>query len=954
MAKHGSFERESAFSFGGFRLSRAERRLSKDETPIELGGRAFDILLALTERAGQVVSKNELLDIVWPDTTVEEGSLRFQVASLRKALGDGEQGAKFITTVYGGGYCFVAPIERSNLSVQRPPPKDTPADVAYRLPLYPSQMIGRDEDLGELVAQVRGERFVTIVGSGGIGKTMLAVAAGRALLAEFDDEVVFFDLAPIHDARLLPGAIASTLGLMQSDDPLGGLIAYLRDRRTLLILDSCEHLIGEAARLAERLSEASDRTYILATSREALRVQGEHLRPLLPLAYPPSTTDLTSQQILSFPAAQLLVDRVAAGGYSLDLDGTQSLLVAEICRSLDGIPLAIELAAGSIGAFGLQETAARLNSRIELLWQGRRTAPPRHQTLGAALDWSYHLLNDVEKAVLRRLSAFAGNFSLDAARAVASGTEASEDHVVTALTSLVAKSLVTVHAGGAATSYRLLDTTRTYAQSKLIDSGEAEQTSLKHAVYFLALLETAGAGPPSPQDGKVFSNFGMHLGNVRAALDWSFRRRENIGVALPLAAASGHLFMELSLLTECRSWAERAIALLDETTRGSRLEMELQAAFGFAVMHLEGNSTRSVGALERSLMLAEKLGNLPYQLRLLSRLHLFHSRLGQFRTALEYAYRFEPVAREIGHPLAMAEAHTYMGASRLFEGDSGSARRHFEAALVELPVSSQVDAYHFGALDFRARVRIALAQALWLQGLADQSLAIAEETVTQVRAFNHPVTVCIVLVLAIRLLLGAREFDAAGAYIDPLIEVADRNSLLPYQTVAKALRGELHVEQGNPIEGVVQLRAALGVLHTIRYEIQTTSLTMTMAKGLAAAGRHEAALDLVRETIEMIERRGDLYILPELLRVQGSILMSAPEDQAVAAEACFQGALDLAAQQGALAWQLRAAASLARLRRGLGRRDEARSVLAPVFGRLTEGFESADASAARQLLRELD
>ena len=893
------------------------------------------------------------MDIVWPGTTVEEGSLRFHIASLRKALGDGESGVRYVTTVYGGGYCLVAPVVRSSHR-----PELTRGHASLRLPhhppVYPARMVGRDGPLQKMIAQVKAERFVTIVGPGGMGKTMLAAATGRALLADFEGEVVFFDLAPVQHAHLVPVVVASTMGLVQSHDPIAGLIAYLRNRRTLLILDSCEHVIEQVALLAERLFQSGPQTYILATSREALRIHGEHILTLPPLKCPPSASELTAQQVLSFPAAQLLVERVVASGCPLTLGGIQGTLVAEICRALDGIPLAIELAAGNIGVFGLEETAARLNSRIELLWQGRRTAPSRHQTLGATLDWSYHLLSDSEQTVLRRLSAFAGNFSLEAARPVASGAEANEHEVVTSLAGLVAKSLVAVDANGPGTTYRLLDTTRIYALGKLIDSGNAERTSLRHAVYFLGLLETTAAGPPSPQDGKVFSNFGIHLGNVRAALSWSFRAGENVEVAIPLAAASGRLFMELSLLTECRHWAERAIALLDETTRGTRLEMELQAAFGFAGMHLEGNSKRSKDALNWSLVLAEELRHLQYQLRLLSRLHLYHSRLGQFRTALEYAKRSEPVAREIADPIAIAEAHTIMGASRLFEGDCIRARRHFEAALIEIPVSSQIDVFHFGAFDFRARVRIALAQALWLQGFPDQSRAMAQDTVDKVRAFNHPVTMCIVLVLASRLFLWSRDFDSAQQCTEWMIETASQNSLLPYQAVARAIKGELLVWQGEPASGVAELRAALGILHTIGYELQTTSFMMAMAEGLAMTGRHEIAIDAVDEAAAAAERNGDLFILPELLRVKGAILMSAREPCVAKAEEGFQRALELAAQQQALAWELRAATSLARLRLESGRGDEARCILVPIYDRFTEGAGSADLVAARDLLREMN
>ena len=947
------FERQATISFGAFRLSLTERRLSKHDKPVELRGRAFDILVALVERAGRVVSKKELFDIVWPDSTVEETSLRFHIASLRKALDDGTAGARYVTTVYGRGYCFVAPITSSDAS-----PEVTRSEISprapHRLPAYSSRIIGREEALQDVVAQVKAERFVTIVGPGGIGKTMLAVAVGRTLLAGFQGEVVFLDLAPIHDPHLVPDIVAATLGLIQSDDPVTGLIAHLRERRTLLILDSCEHIVDEVAALAERLFHETPQTHILATSREALRVEGERIRILPPLTCPPWDSGLTARLVLSFPAAQLLIERVVASGYPFELSDAESPLVAEICRTLDGIPLAIELAAGSVSAFGLPETAASLNSKVELLWKGRRTAPSRHQTLGAALDWSYHVLPDGEQTLLRRLSVLVGNFTVEAAQATARGPDVCDDHILTALTELVAKSLVAVDASGLATTYRLLDTTRTYALDKLIESGDLERTAFQHAIYFRELLERTAASPSSAPDGKVFSHFGMHLGNIRAALDWAFRGRETIAVAIPLAAASGRLFMELSLLRECSRWAARAIALLDETSRETPLEMELQAAFGFAGMHLEGNGASAGNALERSLMLAEKLKLPHYQLRLLSRLHLYHSRLGQFRTALEYAKRCEPVAREIADPLAIAEAHTVLGAARLFEGDCTSARRHFDAALVERPPSSQIDAYHFGALDFRARVRIALAQALWLQGLPDQSRMMTLDTVEAVRVFNHPVTVCIVHVLAIRTLLWISDFDSAAECLNRMSEAAEQNALLPYQAVARAVKGELLIAQGEPLSGVAELRAALRALKSFGYQLMNTAFMAAVAEGLALAGQHQAALEVADETIELIQRGGDLFILPELLRVKGSIMLATQASQPTGAEGCFRSALDLAARQQALAWELRSAMSLARLQLDRGSRDEARRVLVPVYDRFTEGFDGPDLVAARGLLRELD
>ncbi len=409
---------DQVISFGPFRLFAARRSIERAGAPVHVGGRALEILIALVEQAGKVVSKQDLMARVWPSATVDEGSLRVHVAALRKMLGDGEAGARYVTTLTGQGYCFVAPVTRSRSpgpSVVQGAAPDHPGNLPARL----SRMVGRDEIVREISEQLKTERFVTVAGPGGIGKTTVAVSVGNELLAEFAGAVHFFDLGPLNDALLVPSSAASTLGLLvQSSDPTPGLIAFLRDKRMLLILDSCEHVIDAAAALAERIFEQAPRVHILVTSRESLRVEGEHVHRLPALASPPDVAGLTAAQALCFPAVQLFVERAFAGGGSFELSDNDAPIVGEICRRLDGIALAIELAAGRANACSVQETMALLNDRFKLLWQGRRTALPRHQTLSAALDWSYDLLSEVERRVLNRLSVFAGLFALEAARSV--------------------------------------------------------------------------------------------------------------------------------------------------------------------------------------------------------------------------------------------------------------------------------------------------------------------------------------------------------------------------------------------------------------------------------------------------------------------------------------------------------------------------------------------------------
>jgi predicted ATPase/DNA-binding winged helix-turn-helix (wHTH) protein len=945
------FETGDVISFGPFRLFTAQRLVERAGAPLQLGSRALDILIVLVEHAGEVVSKKDLISRVWPDVTVDESGLRVHVAGLRKALGDGQAGARYVTNVPGRGYCFVAPISRPKVLAIASTPVPVISHQVHGLPPRLTRMVGRDETVRLLSEQIAEERFVSILGPGGIGKTTVAVSVAHAQLAAFDGSVRFIDLGPLNNPGLVPSALASMLGLLvQSDDPTPSLINFLRDRRMLLILDSCEHVIETVAALAERIFEEAPQVHILATSRESLQVEGEHAHWLPALDSPPDGVELSRAQLLAYPAGQLFVERAAASSHGFELSDANAPIVAEICRKLDGIALAIELAAGRVGAYGIRETAALLDNRLRLLWRGRRTALPRHQTLSAALDWSHDLLTEAERAVFRRLSVFVGIFTLEAVRAVAVGENIHDAQVVEVMERLVAKSLVSTNAAGdKMMRYRLLDTTRAYALPKLVDSGEVDATARRHAAYYCECFDRPSAGSPVSSQAAGLAVCAENLGNVRAALEWSFLEHGDIGLGTALAASSARLFAEMSLLSECHRWTERALAVLDDQMRGTRREMELQAAFGLSLMFTKGNSEQVRAALTRSLELAEDLRDLPNQLCMLGRLHIFHERAGDFQRALAFAQRGVAVAKEIADSVGIAAAQSLLGLSYHLIGNQANARIHLEAALLQPPASQRINTIHFG-FHHRNRARIAFARTLWLQGCPDQAVRLAQQTVEEAGDIGHPVTLCIALIWAVSVFHWVGDAVSAEESIERFIGHADRYSLGPYHAVGLGMKGELSVKRGQAEAGIELLRSCLEALHADRYELMTTAFHGALAEGLAMTRRLDQALVKIDETIALVERNGDLFNMPELLRLKGEFLASVAD--APRAEECFLRSLELARQQLARSWELRTMTSLARLWLRQDRRDEAREALAQVYAGFSEGFETADLEAAKQLLND--
>ena len=482
--------RYEGLSFGPFRLDLVQRVLRRGDEHLRLGSRALEILITLAQRAGEVVSKNELIARVWPKSVVQEATLRVHITALRKALGDGGSGNRYIENFSGRGYRFVAPvIRRHNASL---PVKGLSALYSRdreglttprsdNLPAPPTWIIGRAQVVDTLVARTPQQGFLTIVGPGGMGKTTVALTVADQLSAQYEHGVRFVDLSMLTEATSVPRALAAALGLTSAAaDPVPDILTFLRDKSMLLVLDNCEHLIGSAASLAEKILQGTPRVHLLATSREPLRAESEFVHRLLPLESPASDTPLTRSEAMAFPAVQLFVEQAMADVDTFDLSDADIPVVAQICLRLDGNPLALKLAAARVDTLGVRGLATGLDNCLQLLTRGRRTASPRHQTLRATLDWSYELLSPSEQAMLRCLAVFPSSFDLESADALVTNEGVRTLNLFDILTDLVSKSMMTASAAGERALYRLPQTTRAYALEKLRDSGELARVTERH------------------------------------------------------------------------------------------------------------------------------------------------------------------------------------------------------------------------------------------------------------------------------------------------------------------------------------------------------------------------------------------------------------------------------------------------------------------------------------------
>ncbi len=872
---------------------------------------------------------------------------RVHVSAIRRALGE-ERG--LLKTVSGRGYCLLG-----NWAVRKhvAEPAALTAGLAElsprALPTAVSELIGRADAIQRLGELLLAYRMVTLTGPGGIGKTRLALEVARRFCLEHACAGAAVELVSLSDPGLVLSTAANALGLSAAEDAAtaAALARAIGDERLLLFLDNCEHVIEAAARLVDAVVRLCPRTTILTTSRELLQVEGECSFQVPPLDVPPEDLS-TPKAVLGHSAVQLFIARVDewSGGAkpwgTADLDG-----IATICRRLDGIPLAIELAAARAATLGLSEILRRLGDRFALLTTGRRTALPRHRTLRAAIDWSYNLLAAHEQKFLRAVAVFAAGFTVEGGAAAAA---VDRQDLIDITASLVDKSLIQRDRTADPVRWKLLESTRAYALQALTEAGEYDATARRQAEYYVEYLSAIGDEFLRPATERV-SAYVPDIDNVRGALDWAFSSPRDVVLGVRLTGAAIPLWLGVSLLTECRDRIGRALnSLPPGSPVDPHVRLRLYAALGVSLLGTLAMQQQTGAALNEMLAIAEDLDDVDYQLQALWTLWTYNFNNGKNRDAEPIARKLMEVARRGDAKPDFFVGERLLGTTMHYRGQQNEAQHYLEDVLTNyVAPADHLRRFHF---DQAVLARSMIARVQWMRGLTDQAQRNARDAIAAAKASGHVLSLCYALAEAgCPVPLATGELDSAEDAVSTMVEVATKHRLNFWRLWGHCLRGTLLIRRGMTAQGVEVLRDELKAYRTAGWSMRFPAFLGELAAGLARLGQIPEALASVEEALARAERDGEMWCAAELTRIKGEILLRAGGDAPVtAARTSFIAAIALAQQQGALFWELRAVLSLAVLPGSATETAEARDALALVVGRFTEGFDTNDMVAARALL----
>jgi predicted ATPase/DNA-binding winged helix-turn-helix (wHTH) protein len=673
-------------TFGDFLLDLDTHELVRAGTPVSLSPKAFQLLGILVEHCPRALSRTELQERLWPSTFVVEKNLTNLVSEIREALGDDPSHPRFIRTVHRYGYSFrEAPATEADANDVSGSPvgasTPVPDDRRHNLPVPLTNFIGREQEIGELLRLLASTRLLTLTGAGGCGKTRLALELAASVLDRFPDGVWVVDLAAISNPSLVTQTVASVLDVREGPNrPIGeALRDYVRSRQILLLLDNCEHLITACAELAESLLRAAVRLCILATSREGLGISGETIWRVPSLSVPEQVQGRSAETLARYDAMRLFVERATAVEPAFRMTGANAAKVVRVCHRLDGIPLAIELAAARVNVLSIDQIDSRLSDRFHLLTGGSRTAVPRQRTLKAAVDWSYDLLSDSERQLLRRLSVFAGGWTMEAAEAVTSGNGSDREDVLEFLSRLIDKSLVNVDSDvDDCRRYRFLETVRQYARERVLQSGEADRLQDRHLAFFHELVQRTEPELTRAEQVTWLDRLQREHDNLRVALEWCLAAPERAEQSVALASALCWFWMKRGYFREGQEYLERALSTSGTTPFPLRAKALMSLG---SITFFRGDFIRTRGLLQESAALGRAAGDLSVVGFSLGMRALAALELGDFAEGAEAATEGQAAGRASTTPWVQGPSLACLAYLAMQDGDFERAGQLHEEAL---------------------------------------------------------------------------------------------------------------------------------------------------------------------------------------------------------------------------------------------------------------------------------
>jgi predicted ATPase len=837
-----------------------------------------------------------------------------------------------------------------------------PASRRTRLPSPPTPFIGREAEVKAVTDLLMREdvRLVSALGPGGTGKTRLALRVAADLMDRFDDGVVFVDLAPIREPEAVMGAVARAVGLRETSEGrlLDELRGHLQARRALLLLDNFEQVTPAAPGVGELLRDCS-RLKLLVTSREALHIRDEHVFPVPPLGLPEPDVERPSlEQLARSEAVRLFVDRAQAVKPDFELTSENASTVAEICRRLDGLPLALELATARIGLFSPRALLERLGSRLKLLRGGARDLPARQQTLRDTIGWSHDLLDPEEQRLFAVVSVFRGG-TLEAVEAVATGIESLKEtgfDALEGLASLVDKSLIR-REGTGGPRLLMLETIREYAAERLKEDTELDAAAHSaHAAYYADFTQRRWERLTGDGREAALAEIESDVENVRGAWrHWVAGR--NLEQLRKLADG-------LWLLYDARGWyhalVESTGELLDvlgsapEAPDRAEQEILLRISLARALMAAKGCTPEAEEAYTRAMELCEGQGEIPQLFPVLRGLASFYIYVADFEKGARMGEQILRLAERRDNLSMRVEGHLVLGYSLGFLSDLGLGLDHLEKAIALYDADQDRSRrFRMGSNPGVASLTTA-ALVLWMLGRPDRALERAEEALALAARLNHPFSLAYAHFHTALLRLWRREVEAVEERARTVLEVAAKHEFLIWRAVATCLHGAALVGMGRAEAGLAESSQGMELYRGLKTPpVFWPLLLFTQAGALGEAGRPADGLARLDEAIEVVGQESEGPFASQLCRLKGELLLRLSPESPAEAEPWLQRALEIARRREARTLELQAAMALARLWRGQGRPDQGRGLLGDVYGSFTEGLATADLEDARVLLADL-